>query len=1003
MALAGWLLTLAGVAVALDRERTIGQLHHTAWTARAGGPSQVWALAQTADGFLWIGTATGLFRFDGVQFERYQPPDGTSLPTQHVLALLAVPDGSLWISFRNGTLGLLANGSLHLSKGSADAPPGIVYSFARDIDGRIWAGTSAGLALRDGERWQTAGAQWNFPERELARVLGVDRDGTVWASTSASLHFLPRGASTFTKSAEQVNLPTVIAQGPDGRHWLAEPARSVRPLATDAQPGSAEEEIVLGSQAVQFDRSGSLWIGTLGDGVRRLRSPVHEQGADRLESFTEGEGLSADYVTAVLEDREGNLWFGSGKGIDRFRGSAVVPVALPAGHQHFTLMAGSDGDVWAGSASPKPVLRIRGDEHLPQPGVGPVLTAMRNADGTVWWGGYEGLWRQQGDAFSHVRLPDGVKPGNWLMRSLHAADGGGLWVNVASHGFVRLHDGVWDQTPPAGYPDGSPTAVFTDAGGAVWLAVADERVYRIAGGRMRTYAAGDGLAPGRISVIHGRGPHLWFAGDRGLTLYRDDRFHPVRTAGDEPFGGVSGLIETAAGDVWMNESQGIVRIPAGEVAQLLADPRHPAGYRRFDYLDGLPGAPQMIRPPLTVAEASDGRLWFATDNGLARIDPDRIDGNPVPPPVIIRELHVDGQRLAPDAMRRLPVGAGQLRIVYTATGLSMPERVRFRYRLEGVDRGWQEAGTRREAAYTNLAPGEYRFEVTAANEDGVWNEAGAGIGFVIPPAFFQTAWFIFLCVGGLIGLLWLAYLRHLQVVSARLRDRLEERHLERERIARELHDTLLQGFQGVILRFQAAADRIPPHEPAREAIERALERADDVLVEGRDRVRGLRASFAADRDLGRAFAQVGEELAHAGAATFRVVVEGEPAALDPVVRDEIYQLGREAIINAFHHAGATAIEVEIVHGGSEFTLRIRDDGRGIDPAVLSAGERPGHWGLAGMRERAARIGARLDIWCRPGAGTEVELRMPAAQARIGHSGATWRSWLRRSARKETHA
>jgi signal transduction histidine kinase len=315
--------------------------------------------------------------------------------------------------------------------------------------------------------------------------------------------------------------------------------------------------------------------------------------------------------------------------------------------------------------------------------------------------------------------------------------------------------------------------------------------------------------------------------------------------------------------------------------------------------------------------------------------------------------------------------------------LARPERVRFRYRLEGFEPQWVEAGTRRQAFFTNLDPGSYRFRVIAANEHGVWNESGAALDILIPPKFVQTRIFVILCALTAVIVLWFAYLMRVRHITARERSRLGERIDERERIARELHDTLLQGIHGLILKFQAATDQIPTDLPARGAMEAALDRADQVLIEGRDRVKDLRSASELADDLPRAIAKAGEQLLQDQTIHFGVIVEGTARPLHPIVNEETLRIACEALANASQHAKASRIEVEVIYERRELRLRFRDDGIGIDNEILSAGGRDGHWGLAGMRERAKKIRGQLEIWSRAGAGTEIELHVPGAMAYAG--------------------
>jgi signal transduction histidine kinase len=345
-------------------------------------------------------------------------------------------------------------------------------------------------------------------------------------------------------------------------------------------------------------------------------------------------------------------------------------------------------------------------------------------------------------------------------------------------------------------------------------------------------------------------------------------------------------------------------------------------------------------------------------------------------------------------LSELPARTKDLQIVYTALSLTIPERIRFRYRLEGQDQGWRDVGNRREAIYTNLGPGTYRFRVIACNNDGVWNETGAVLDFTIAPTFYQTWWFKTLCGIAGAGAIWLVYLLRVNQVALQFQMRLDDRLAERERIARELHDTLLQGVQGLMLHFDAAMKQLPPLGPARPLMEKALHVADQVLLEGRERVRGLRSAAMPLQELSILLARCGEELAEGSATTFKLAVVGSSRALDPIVLDEMYRIGREALLNAFRHSMASRIEIEITYDRAGLQLRIRDDGRGIDQETLESGM-PGHWGLSGMRERAQKLGGQLGFWSRPGAGTEVDLTIPARLAYTRRLLPSRSYWLKR--------
>ena len=999
---------LPGAAASgLDRDRVLTELHHTAWLGRDGAPSQITALAQTADGFLWIGSSRGLFRFDGVQFERYTPPSGLRLPSHNIYALLATPDGALWVSFRPSGLGLLKDGRMTVFTRSEEVPRSPVYLFARDHDGRIWAGVDEALALREGSRWRDIGSDWDLPPGRIS-ALFVDREGTLWAAihdrTSAisTIVFLPRGAKKFRPTGAHVGYVPGFGQAKDGRLWVAG-EHGARPVPVGGRDINGEDfRTPLHVAELLFDREGSLWLSLDFDGIRRARFPERVlSDAVVFESFRRRDGLSSEAAGPILEDREGDIWIGTTKGLDRFRRSKLVPVRLPPGHLGLALLAGENGEIWVANASNTPLMRVRGEEILVENAIHDIASVYRDREGTVWWGIQGGVWRQRGDRFDYFPQP-GNAARQWIWEIFRGDDEDGLWLGFGDVGLNYLKNGLWTKGDrPEGLLDRAPSASYEDQDGRVWLGYTENRVSVLNHGQVRSYSSADGIDVGRIRVIRGHGPRFWFGGELGLAVFRDGRFRTVPTASGEPFGTVSGIVERADGSLWLNEINGIVHISGKEARAAADEPRHAVTYERFDFLDGLPGAGQMNWNSSTAVEATDGRLWFATDNGLAWIDPARIPMNRVPPPVSIRSITADSRTYEPSGPLDLPQGVASLRIDYTALSLSIPERVRFRYRLEGLDDGWRDAGTRRVAFYTNPGPGSYRFRVAASNNDGVWNETGAAVRFSIAPAFYQTTWFLLLCVAAAACLAWAGYQWRVRQVMARLDMKFGERLSERTRIARELHDTLLQSFQGLMLHFQKASNLLPLHPAeAVHTLDLALERADQAITEGRDAIQDIRSANVLGNDLAEAITVLGEELAStAGAETpaaFRVAVEGTPKALRPILRDEIYGIAREALRNAFRHARASRIETDITYGEHLLRLRIRDNGNGIDPSVLDQGERAGHWGLVGMRERAKRTGLRLEVWSREGAGTEVEV---CARASIAYEASSARSGFRLFRRK----
>jgi signal transduction histidine kinase len=429
---------------------------------------------------------------------------------------------------------------------------------------------------------------------------------------------------------------------------------------------------------------------------------------------------------------------------------------------------------------------------------------------------------------------------------------------------------------------------------------------------------------------------------------------------------------------WLYTACGLVRIAHTVLGAWTADPKRAIQTTVFDSSDGVRSQAIPAGYSPRVAKSTDGKIWFLPGDGVSVIDPRHLPVNKLPPPVNIEQITADRKKYETSSNLRIPPLTRDLEIDYTALSLVAPEKNRFRVKLEGWDRDWKDVGNERKAFYSNLPPRNYRFRVMASNNSGVWNEAGASFDFSIDPAYYQTRWFQASCIAAFLGLLWALYRLRLHQIAQGFNARMEERVGERTRIARELHDTLLQSFQGLMLRLQVVEELLPEGR-AKEELEQSLERADRAIAEGRNAVQDLRSSAMTTNDLAQAVRALGNELAVEDGAAFRLVVEGPTRDLHPIVRDEIYRIAREALRNAFSHARAHHIEAEITYAERLFRLRIRDDGQGMAPAIVEQG-RPGHYGLPGMRERASQIGAKLSIWSAVRAGTEIELSVAASIA-----------------------
>ncbi len=992
------LFAASPIAFALDPDRTIAQFYHTAWTIEDGAPSGAHVLAQTKDGYLWLAAESGLFRFDGVRFERYQPERGDPIPSQDIAALLATLDGGLWIGFRPYGATFLKNGRSHSYGEREGLPLSTITGFALDREGAIWASTTRGLFRFTNSRWEKIGTEWGFFS-ERAQSVFLDNQGKLWVNGFTDLYCLSPGAHVF--QMRKVPHNWAMKQAPNGILWMWEGFdRGIRAVYGPLAEFYDGSKAVIGPRvsSVLVDREGGFWMQTLPpQGLRRVANPERlpnaliDENSSLIQTFTHKDGLTSDQINSALEDTEGNVWVATGGGLDRFRKKNVVqgPFPTPTTGYDPLLVTDRKGIIWEGSQ--RSLMTVASDGVSVREGlqIGPagllgVLSEMTfgwcDFEGALWFGGRGTLTRWTGGRPENVAFPDkNLAAGHWDVQSITGDRTGDLLVSIQQHGVYRRHDGVWapyGNLP--GLPKSTPMILWTDSTDRVWIGYLGNQIALLDGDRVRTFSAPEGLHVGNVLAIGGRGNHIWAAGQFGLALFDGGNFHTIAGEADSDFRGISGVVETAGGEFWLNMATGVARIPAAGIANRLRDPQHKLQYDLFDFRDGVKGTATQIRPLPSAVEAGDGRIWMSGSGGVYWVDPARIYKNPAPPPITIEAIYADDRRFSAFEKSHLPKSPQNVRIEYTALSLSIPERVRFRCQLEGYDKGWQDVGTRRAAYYPKLPPGHFRFHVIACNNDGVWNLTGAVAEIEVPPAFYQTKWFKALCVCAGLALLWQIYLWRLRQISAELHRRLEAQLAERERIARELHDTLLQGFHGLMLRLQVVNDLLLPGE-AKEELDQTLERADQVIAESRHAVHDLRSSTMITNDLARAMRALGDELSSEDSTTFGLVVEGPARELHPIVRDEFYRIAREALRNAFSHARAHHIEAEISYAERLLRLRIRDDGDGIAPAILLEG-RSGHYGLSGMRERAMQIGAKLDIWSGVGTGTEIALSVPGSIA-----------------------
>jgi signal transduction histidine kinase/ligand-binding sensor domain-containing protein len=951
---------------------------HTAWTELDGAPTGVTKFAQGADGWLWISTPTGLYRFDGVRFERTDTVYGQPLVSSNIMALASAPDGAVWIGYRVGGVSVFRkNGSHTYVEGNGLHPVGSMHIEVAP-DGAIWVAMRDGVAVLPpgGQRFEYLKPEAGLPALGVFQILFA-RDGTTWIGTNGGAYFRKPGESRFTHAWPRTAL-VALCEAPDGTIWGNDFKTSYYRIQTSPPAAGQTLQPEIEGRAMRIDRQGTMWISHTDGWERRLSVSGPSLPEQRL---SQSGNLSGPMLGATFEDREGNLWAGTSGGIDRLRPNRLRTMPVVKQLEYPALVAGPAGDIWVGDYAAD-VWRYGPDGRISREVEGEITACYTAPDGVVWLGGMEGVKRRATDgSVSLAGFPDAVK--GLRVHALQQDRHGALWASFsAGKGVYKLVDGKWMLS--GGLP--GMTALLTttmalDAQGSLWMAHPQNLITVVNDGTVSELGPQQGLQLGTVVSLSKEGQAMWAGGEHGIALYRNGRFVTLAGERNEHFRGVSGIVRQPDGDLWLHGADGLYHIAAAELETWLKNEHHSVAFERFDAQDGMRGHAAQLRPVPSLRRSSDGLLWYATAGSIGTIDPARILRNPLPPPVEVVSVTSDSVRYAiPDKHAlSLPQGTQDFQIDFTALSLSIPERVRLRYRLVGLDRAWQEPVGRRQAYYTNLSPGKYRFEVIASNEDNVWNRTGAALDIEIPPTFVQSGWFklLLLALGAL--LLYAAYALRIRYLTQLMQQRLQERLAERTRIARALHDTLLQSMQALLMSFDAHSRHLQEGTRERIRLDQTLNLAEQLLVEGRDQIMDLRTS-AAPEVMALTLGEFGKGLAEHRAHAFELKVNGTPRQLCPEVHKEIYAIAREALFNASRYADASRITLELDYAADAFSVRIRDNGRGLDEAVAAEGHRPGHWGLVGMRERANTIAAKLSIDSRPGEGTEVTVTVAGKKA-----------------------
>jgi signal transduction histidine kinase/ligand-binding sensor domain-containing protein len=993
------LLWCAGTGSALDSNRRLTQDVHRIWTTAQGLPSgTIFDIWQTPDGFLWLATQTGLVRFDGVRFTPAETIYQGLPENLWVRSGFEDADGALWVGTNDAGVYRIKDRAVTHFSAKEGLPSDVVYCLIPAPGGGSWACTAGGLAklsIGGGVSNEAKPPVGKIETRRFSPRSGTDSvraaciapDGKLWAGADGPLVYsgneaialrsIPSDASTRAIACGQNSVWVGTTAG------LIELKGSTQTLYT-TQNGLADDGVLSLNQAAD----GSLWVGTRG-GFSRLRN-------GEFESFLPQDGLSQSSVFSLYEDREGSLWVGTKLGLNQFFDGRAIPYSTSEGlpsNAAGPLLQASGAGVWIGTLDAG-LARFDGRRFSPlgtrQGLASDMVVALAEYKDAVWVGTNRGLnVLEKGTVARRFGVQNGLPSEE--IRSLYTDPQGVLWAGTAAgparftgtdfvgvkgapqdpvitlgadrqgrvlfsteHGLFRVLKDSVQEIAPVGTPLRSVDAIYRDEDGLLWLGTNGQGLHVLDD---RGAGAGGGLINTTLRV-------------------RDGLFD----------GEIYGIVPDQQGRLWMACSKGIfsveraevLRFIAGQIKTISSTPYSPTDASRV--IECKPG----VQPG--VARMSDGQLWFSTIRGLIVIDPEHLQRKVPPPPVVIEDPIVNGQREDAAGIGNLSPGQKNLEFNYTGLSFVAPTRLTFRYMLEGYDKNWIDAGTRRQAFYTNLPPGTFTFRVTSCNvADDLCNQTGSAVEFTLAPRYYQRAWFwpLMLALAALAG--WLMY----QIRIRRLRERYDLIVAERSRIARELHDTLIQGFSGITMAMQALAARLRPSEE-RARLQDIIQDAATCLRETRRSVAGLRGARAeAASGLAASIAQATRQITETKNVRLKLKLGPEPPNLPPEFEYNLLRIATEAVTNAVKHSGARTIEVTLSMtrpGGPASSalepasgaifLSVADDGAGCESSE-NGHLKPGHYGLIGMKERAAQIGAEFSFDSAPGRGTVIKVLAPA--------------------------
>lgn len=955
-------------AEGLDPSRRITQYIHQSWQVEDGLPqNSAQSIAQTHDGYLWFGTEEGVARFDGVRFVVFDTYNTPGLRHNWISDFEEDRSGALWISTYGGGVTIYRNGKFEpFRKGEIFER---VWPLHEDRQGAMWIGTFGGGIYRAKGKDLTHYTVQNGLSSNSVTSIGEDSEGAIWIGTSKGLNRFLNGKIT------QFPFERILSLFEDSRRnlWIGTTRGLIRYTQGAFRTFTTDDGLPDNAiSAIHEDRDGNLWLGTDGGGLVRWK-----EGA--TETFSTRNGLTSDHVWSLMEDREGNLWVGTaGGGVNMFRTGKFLTYTTAEGmtNQHaWSVIQDRAGATWVGTN--EGVLRLHPDGHFESfantPGFpkGQVCSIYEDRAGTIWIGTYgEGLFEFRNGKMRHYTHDDGLAE-NYVWAILEDRDSG-LWIGTGGGGLNFLKDGKFAvYNSSQGIGSNNVHALAQDPDGTVWIGTEGGGLSRMKEGKITTYSLKAGLSNDQILCMYRDSRGILWIGTRGggLNRFENGRFRAIRKENGLYDGMIQQIVEDRDGKFWMTSNRGLFSIRRKDAEDFLSGKIPVVRSTAYGLADGMrttecnggyqPGA----------TRDQMGRIWIPTIRGLVVADPRRLSGNSVPPPVRIESFLANKKPVPFGAKEiRLAPGSGNLEFQYTALSFVAPEKVLFRYRLEGFDRDWIDAGTRRTAYFTNLPAGHYRFRVMGLNNDGVRSAKEASLQFYVEPHFYQTSWFLLICAGAAFFAASGAHRLRLRRIKAEFAAVLAERN----RIAREIHDTLAQGLTGIVLQLDAA-DSMTEVERSKYHILRARGMAHESLLEARRTVQALRPLALERMDFPSAVSDAMQQITSDTPMRSEILVEGTPRKMRPVVEENLLRIVQETVTNSVKHSAAEQISIRLSYESRVLTITVSDNGTGFDVSKASPA---GHFGLQGIHERIHQLRGELKITSEPEHGTTTWMRIP---------------------------